>query len=74
MILADCSILYSRKDIWYFKEDKEINEREIATQEMQNDKESVISDSYGESYDQSPDAHDYYGRSEGPSHLGINSE
>ena len=38
---------------------------EIATQEMQNDKESVISDSYGESYDQSPDAHDYYGRSEG---------
>ena len=29
---------------------------------MQNDKESVISDSYGESYDQSPDAHDYYGR------------
>ena len=34
------------------------------TQEM-NDKESVISDSYGESYDQSPDAHDYYGRCEG---------
>ena len=34
------------------------------TQEMQNDKESVISDSYGESYDQSPDAHDYYGRCE----------
>ena len=29
---------------------------------MANDKESVISDSYGESYDQSPDAHDYYGR------------
>ena len=73
MILADCSILYSRKDIWYFKEDKEINEREIATQEMQNDKESVISDSYGESYDQSPDAHDYYGRS-GAEPLGINSE
>ena len=36
--------------------------RGIVTQEMQNDKESVISDSYGESYDQSPDAHDYYGR------------
>merc|ERR1719458_147211 len=32
------------------------------SKEMQNDKESVISDSYGESYDQSPDAHDYYGR------------
>ena len=47
--------------------------REIATQEMQNDKESVISDSYGESYDQSPDAHDYYGRS-GVEPLGINSE
>merc|ERR1719510_2713559 len=30
--------------------------------QLQNDKESVISDSYGESYDQSPDAHDYYGR------------
>ena len=51
-----------------------IKEIDFMTQEMANDKESVISDSYGESYDQSPDAHDYYGRSEGPSHLGINSE
>ena len=33
--------------------------RGIVTQEvLQNDKESVISDSYGESYDQSPDAHE----------------
>ena len=60
----------SGKDIRYLKPDKE---REIVTQEMQNDKESVISDSYGESYDQSPDAHDYYGRS-GVEPLGINSE
>ena len=39
-----------------------IKEIDFMTQEMANDKESVISDSYGESYDQSPDAHDYYGR------------
>ena len=45
------------------KQTKQWDER-CDTQEMQlqNDKESVISDSYGESYDQSPDAHDYYGR------------
>ena len=39
-----------------------IKKIDFMTQEMANDKESVISDSYGESYDQSPDAHDYYGR------------
>ena len=40
----------------------DFKEIDFMTQEMANDKESVISDSYGESYDQSPDAHDYYGR------------